>query len=630
MAVLSVIIYRREYLMISVKNQRRSSSADKIKSVGVFLSVGRFGLKAFFFCSVFLFDIFFRAGITLAQTPRQSPGELLVKLRPSAQLSKIIAGRYEIIARTLSANLQQLGRHEIELALPENMPPELNSVVLVRFADPHIDLTAAINHLSRLPEVEYAQPNHVFPIAAIISAPVVKSGGAIDSPNDSLFALQWALQTIRAPEAWRITTGDPNILIAVIDTGTDFKHPDLQTGIWINRGEDINHNGIVEASDMNSLDDDGNGFVDDIHGWDFTDAPSFPDGGDYRGRDNDPTDENGHGTAVAGIIAATANNGIGISGFAPGCRVMTLRAGTSQGLLEEDDVASAIVYAVMNGARVVNMSFGDVVVSPMLRDVIRYAHSRGAVLVASAGNSATGTPHYPSGFAETISVGATNKNDQLAGFSNYGATIDVVAPGLEIWTTTLGGTYGLFAGTSASAPFVAALAGLLLSRFPDWNNEMVRAAMVNGAEDLGDRGWDRFYGAGRIDAATALQIESTMTRAEIHAPAMDAGFAGGNVVIRGTALGAFVSGYELSYGIGDDPKEWLRISHSANRRVIDDSLGVWPLANLADTSYTLRLVVEQQNGRNVEDKIRLFLDHTPPRLDSVKLTPMIDGNLHSV
>jgi subtilisin family serine protease len=622
--------------MLAIKNQQMSFAAgrnnptDKIKFVGLLLSVGQFGLKAFCFCSFFLLAIFLKYGLAQGQTPRQSAGELLVKLRHSAQLSKTTAGRYEIAAHTLAVKLQQLGKHEVELALPEDLPPELNSIVLVRFADPHIDLSAAIGDLSLLPEVEYAQPNHVFPIATIISAPVVKRGGALDSPNDSLFASQWALQTIRAPEAWQITAGDPNILIAVIDTGADFKHPDLQTGIWINPAEDINHNGIVETSDMNNLDDDGNGFVDDVCGWDFTDAPSFPDGGDYRERDNDPTDENGHGTAVAGIIAATANNHLGIAGLAYGCRAMTLRAGTSQGLLEEDDVASAIVYAVMNGARVINMSFGDVVVSPMLRDVIRYAYNRGAVLVASAGNSATDAPHYPSGFAETISAGATNKNDQLAGFSNYGATIDVVAPGLEIWTTTLGGTYGLFSGTSASAPFVSALAGLLLSRYPDWSNEMVRAAMTNGAEDLGDPQWDRFYGAGRIDAAAALQIESMMTRAEIHAPPMDAGFAGGNVVIRGTVLGAFVSGYELSYGVGDDPKEWLGISHSANRQVIDDSLGVWPLANLADTSYTLRLTVERQNGRNGEDKIRIFLDQTPPRIDKVKMTPMIDGNLHSV
>jgi len=490
-----------------------------------------------------------------------------------------------------------------------------------------VKLSAAINDLNQLPEIEYAQPNHVFNVAAI---PPSNSSNhlAAELPNDSLFASQWALQTLRAPEAWRITTGDPNILIAVIDTGVDFKHPDLQTGIWINAGEDLNRNGKVDASDLNGIDDDGNGFIDDFRGWDFTDAPSFPDGGDYREPDNDPADENGHGTAVTGIIAATTNNRLGIAGLAHGCRVMALRAGTSLGLLEEDDVASAIVYAVQNGARIINMSFGDVVVSPMLRDIIRFAHGRGVVMVASAGNSATDTPHYPSGFSETIAAGASTRNDQLAGFSNFGATIDVVAPGSEIWTTALGGTYTRFGGTSASAPFVSALAGLLLSRFPNWNNEMIRAALTNSARDLGDRGWDRFYGAGRIDAAAALRIEQK-ARAEIHAPTMDAGFSGGALLIRGTTLGAFARGYELSYGLGDDPQTWTVISRTENRQVLADSLGVWPLANLPDTSYTLRLLVAQQNGRSVEDKIRIFLDRSPPRFGKVKMTPMIDGNLHS-
>ena len=158
---------------------------------------------------------------------------------------------------------------------------------------------------------------------------------------------------------------------------------------------------------------------------------------------------------------------------------------------------------------------------------------------------------------------------------------------------------------------------------------MVRAAMTNSARDLGEKNWDRFYGAGRIDAAVALQTEQA-ARAEILFPNMDAGFAGGNLIIRGTALGAYVIGYELAYGFGDDPGEWSRISRSENRQVLDDSLGVWPLADLPDTTYTLRLSVQQQNGRRVEDKIRIFRDSTPPRFGPVKMTPMIDGNLHSV
>jgi subtilisin family serine protease len=620
----------------------RNNPADFILSVGLFLSVGPLLSFGFFnsrkiksgrllisiFCFSVLLNCFPETAVLLSQTAGHSPGELILKLRASARLSKTSSGRYEIGSPAINSALQKIGAHEIAMTLPENAPAELREIALVRFTDPAVDLSRAIAELSRQAEIEYVQLNHVFAMeVAPLAAPnsTVRAG----QPNDSLFALQWALQTIRAPEAWRLTAGASNILLAVIDTGLDFTHPDLQTGIWLNAGEELNHNGVADATDFNGIDDDRNGFVDDLRGWDFTDAPNFADGGDYLNRDNDPSDEHGHGTAVAGIIAATPNNRLGIAGLAPGCRTMILRAGTSQGLLEEDDVAAAIVYAVQNGAHVINMSFGDIVVSPVLRDVIRFAHARGLVLVASAGNSATSKPHYPSGFAETISVGATNKTDQLAGFSNYGATIDLTAPGLEIWTTALGSKYGQFAGTSASAPFVSAVAGLLLSHAPNWTNEMVRAALTNSTQDLGEKGWDRFYGAGRLDAAAALQVEQT-ARAEILFPNVDAGFPGGELAIRGTAIGAFVTGYELAYGVGDDPTSWSRISRSENRQVLAGALGVWPLANLPDTTYMLRLSVQQQNGRGVEDKIRLFLDRTPPRFGPVKMLPMIDGNLHSV
>ncbi|MDZ7303382.1 MAG: S8 family serine peptidase [candidate division KSB1 bacterium] len=572
-----------------------------------------------------------------SQAPGHSPGELILKLRASAQLFKTNAGQYETGSRSLASTFRKFGAYVLAPALPENAPPELHQIVLVRFADSQRDVSAALVELNLHPEVEYVQLNHVFIPDCLHSSPAMENRGYAREgisalagvPNDSLFPAQWALQTIRAPEAWRITTGSPEILIAVIDTGLDFTHPDLQTGIWINPGEDLNHNGVADSTDYNNRDDDGNGFVDDVRGWDFTDAPNFPDAGDYRHRDNDPTDENGHGTGITGIIAATTNNRIGIAGLAYNCRVMALRAGTSRGLLEEDDVASAIVYAVQNGARVINMSFGDVVVSPVLQEIIHFAHARGVVLIASAGNSATDVPHYPSGFAETIAVGASNKSDQLASFSNYGATVALVAPGVEIRTTTLGGNYGQFTGTSASAPLVSAAAGLLLSRSPNWNNEMVRAALTNSARDLGNRGWDHFYGAGRLDAAAVLQLEQ-VARAEIHFPNMDAGFAGGNLVVRGVAMGALVTGYELAYGIGDDPIEWSLISRTENRQVLADSLGVWSLTTLADTTYTLRLAVQQQNGRSVEDKIRIFIDRSPPHFGTVKMTPMIDGNRHSV
>ncbi|MBN2091894.1 S8 family serine peptidase, partial [candidate division KSB1 bacterium] len=182
------------------------------------------------------------------------------------------------------------------------------------------DAQKLLNDLRSNPAIEHAQMNHVYHLHQF--------------PDDPRMSEQWYIKKIQIDQAWEKTYGDPNMLIGIIDTGIDYDHEDLYPNLWINSGEDLNENGIIEPSDFNGIDDDNNGFIDDLNGWDFTDAPHFPDGGDYRERDNDPFDEHGHGTNVAGIVAAVANNSTGIAGVAPGCRMMNLRAGTSQGLLE--------------------------------------------------------------------------------------------------------------------------------------------------------------------------------------------------------------------------------------------------------------------------------------------------------
>lgn len=470
--------------------------------------------------------------------------------------------------------------------------------------------------LAGRPDIEYIQRNHVFQVRQT-------------AVNDSLFDRQWGLMAINAVAAWAISTGAPSVPVAVIDTGIDYNHPDLRFQLWINPGEDLNGNGIVDPEDFNGLDDDGNGFVDDIFGWDFTDAPNFVDGGDYLERDNDPFDEHGHGTAVAGIIAAQANNRIGIAGAAPNCVVMNLRAGTSMGYLEEDDVAAAIVYAIQNGARVINMSFGDIVVTPMLRDVIRFAHEHGVVLVASAGNSASSAPHYPSGFAETISVGAISENRNLANFSNFGSTIDLVAPGVAIWSTQRNGGYGTFAGTSASAPFVSAVAGLLLSHEPELTPAQVRSRLTSSAVDLGEPGWDARFGAGLVDAAAALQAQHTSIAAILE-PAMDAGFAAERLAIIGTASGALLHSFRLSYGIGDLPAVWTDIAEVRQRQVVRDTLAIWRTGVLPDGSYMLRLQLFHRGGQTTETRTRVMLDRTPPHISDVAMLPLIDADQPSV
>ncbi len=540
--------------------------------------------------------------------------EWIVKLRQPAVTAK---------NGSAPAALQQILTEVLPEAIPLQVQPlfsgaspgPFQNVLVIRPTTgpmpPHF-----IQNLQRNDAVEYIHPNHVFRIE--------QSAG-----TDPLLQDDWSRAAVRLYEAWGITLGSPNIPVAVIDTGVDYRHPDLAGQFWVNPGEDLNGNGRADSSDFNGVDDDGNGFVDDVHGWDFTDAPTFADGGDYLDRDADPMDENGHGTMVAGIIAARAGNGIGVAGVAPQARIMNLRAGTSLGFLEEDDVAAAILYAVQNGARIINMSFGDVVVSPLLRDVVQFAHARGVVLVASSGNSGSDEPHYPSGFTETISVGAVTPNRSLAGFSNYGTTLDVVAPGQAIVTTQLNGQYGRFSGTSAAAPFVSGMAALILSQNPNWGPEAVRAVITSTAQDLGDRGWDGFYGAGLIDVYAALQVEDGVV-ARIESPAMDEGFARGPVPVIGTAAGAFIESIMVSYGMGTRPDSWTPLREIQGRQVLSDTLAVWDLATLPDTTYTLRLQVVLQNQARFEDYVRVVIDRTPPRILATEFLPMLDGDQRSV
>ncbi|MBD3290260.1 S8 family serine peptidase, partial [candidate division KSB1 bacterium] len=435
----------------------------------------------------------------------------------------------------------------------------------------HIDSTEKIDRLLDIlendPAVEYAQRNHIFRVHT--------------QPNDPLYSEQWYLQKISVEQAWSTETGDSSVLVAIIDTGIDYLHEDLAPNIWINPAEDLNSNGKVDSSDFNYIDDDGNGFIDDIHGWDFTDAPNFPDGGDYLDPDNDPADEHGHGTSIAGIIAAEANNELGIAGIAPGCRLLNLRAGTAQGLLEEEDVATAIVYAADNGARIINMSFGDIAASPLLQDVMQYAAQNNCVLIASAGNSASDEIHYPSGYNETISVAATNENDYPASFSNFGTTIDLTAPGRNLKTTNRNNRYGNFSGTSAAAPVVSGVAALLLSQKPYLSAAEIRKILIAAVDDLGTAGRDNNYGSGRINAFKALNIDM-ISQALIEQPQLDQGYSQSPVSVFGTASGALLQNYQLFYGAGDNPDQWTQF-YQAEQQVIDDQLGEWNFDNMPDT-----------------------------------------------
>jgi len=290
-------------------------------------------------------------------------------------------------------------------------------------------------------------------------------------PNDTSFGNQWGAhntgQTIRnivgvpdadmdLPEAWDIHTGDGNFAIAVIDTGVDLDHSDLNNNLWVNGGETAG----------NGIDDDGNGYIDDINGWDF------------RANDNDPTDESGHGTLVSGIIGAEGNNNSGIAGGIWDCRIMALRIFDSNGGVVSDAIL-ALEYAADKNVLISNNSWTANQFSNALYNAIEALQPLGHIVVAAAGNDASdidSTPQYPAAFDldNILSVAATTNRDELAGFSNWGdVTVDLGAPGKDVYSTKRGGGYGFFNGTSAAAPSATGVVALLMDHKPQWTYQEI-------------------------------------------------------------------------------------------------------------------------------------------------------------
>jgi thermitase len=412
------------------------------------------------------------------------PGEVIVGLEESATQADLAA----LNERTGAETEEDLVRSDVNLV---DLPRQLT-------------VEEAVERYEASPDVEYAEPNFlIFPSR---------------TPNDSHFSKLWGLHNtgqtigsqagtpdadIDAPEAWNTSTGTPQTVVAVIDEGIDINHPDLRNNIWTNTDE-------VPA---NAIDDDRNGYVDDLHGYDFAND-------DASVYDPDPLNANKgdeHGTHVAGTIAAQANNATGVSGVNWEAQIMALKfLGPNGG--RTSDAIEAINYAVANGAKISNNSWGYMgSPSRSLQDAIARADSSGHLFVAAAGNGGSdgigdnndrnsNNTHYPASYnnANIIAVAATDNRDRLASFSNYGATtVDLAAPGVNIASTLPGNGYGYYSGTSMATPQVTGVAALLRSQSPTLDDAQMKSAILDSA-DKKSRLTGKVLTNGRLNASSAL------------------------------------------------------------------------------------------------------------------------------
>ena len=523
----------------------------------------------------------------------ETPGELIVRLHPEASREHL-----EKLSR-------QLGAVSVFPVFPSTTPggrhPRLLRIYLIRFPKSR-KLDALRRRYERHPAIEAVELNRLNRFCA--ETP----------PNDPSYTEQWNLRVLNMRHAWDIEQGKPQVTVAVVDSGIATRHPEFRSQIWENVGE-VPGNGI---------DDDGNGYIDDKNGWDFSDAPTLPGSGDWTVRDNDPEDETGHGTHVSGIIAARMNNGLGIAGIAPNCRLMPLRAGFKYGggaYLQNDDLAAAIVYAADNGARVINMSWGDTVRAFIIEDAIEYAHHRGCVLVGAAGNSAAVGSYYPAALTPVISVAGLGQEKQLYDGSNFGATLDIAAPAEEILSTALNGDYRRRSGTSMAAAHVSGVAGLVLSANPHATHLEVQDKLVTTAKPLFIT---ELVGAGSLDAYTAL-VSSVSLVAKMSAQ-RTLQRALSEIEIIGSAGGAEFSEYWLEYGIGEVPKLWYPLGAAQTEPKFRACLHKWDTAAFAEGRYTLRLSVKAENGDIKRTKVIVDVTHEPPLVLRHEAQPWLAGN----
>lgn len=520
--------------------------------------------------------------------------------------TSLVRGRHGLSTAAARAMLRERGTKTAQAKNRARIAPSEDLVNVYRLDLPAAaNLEAALHDLQSDPHVEYVHPNYLANLVYTPNDPYWSSAGSWGQPRADL----WDLKLMHTDQAWNVSRGS-GVVVAVVDTGVDITHPDLAGNVWTNPGE-IPDNGI---------DDDGNGFIDDVHGW------------SVLSNSNQIDDSIGHGTHLAGTIAAQDNNGIGMVGVAPDATIMPVQVFSESS--DAFTLSQGILYAVHNGADVINNSWemcsGNCPSAGVVEDAVRTAHAAGVVVVFAAGNETADIRlRSPQNLPESIVVSATTPGDTRADFSNFGL-LDVGAPGSGdpndanvdepsygilslkasncIWyycmdDRLVGDGYVRFAGTSMAAPHAAGVAALILGLHPKYSPEQVRQVMRRIAVDANHNGYDTDLGYGRVDVAK-LASEPTPLEALIQAPLL---VQTSQVTIAGSANGDKFQKYVLEVGKGTAPTAWTTLVTSTTA-VSAGTLATWDVSKLPDGDYTLRLSAYKTDGTRYEDLHLLTLD----------------------
>lgn len=426
-------------------------------------------------------------------------------------------------------------------------------------------LLDTIEQLNNEPDVIHAQPNYIYHL--------------FETPNDELFPTnQTEFDLFYAEDAWDITTGNSNVVIAVIDSGINLTHEDLYTQLWIN-----------DDSSTDDTDNDNNGFEDDIYGWDFVN------------NDNSPADDNGHGTHVSGIAAAKINNEAGVAGVCPGCRIMPIKAASSSGDLYVDDIINAIEYAVDNGADVINASFGarfnksidqQLAADQLLEAAVTQSIATGIYFVAAAGNDLINIETYnvvPANYPGVITISSsTDQGVWDSNYSNYGDPVDFMMPGSTINSTYIPSStsYAYLSGTSMAAPAAAGAIGLLLSALPSPTTTNVYNRMSQTATDVHASGKDSLSGYGIINIPAAILLnEAVPTITHTALTTANYGFATTvTMTVTDNLVGDTLDAYIYAEAINTDNPTTL--TYSAYRMSNENSLFTGSIPKVTNTEKT--------------------------------------------